>query len=487
MKKILLTLAVALVGYCSYAQNTFPSSGNVGIGTTSPQSPLHIFQSASNSTGLIIQGSTVNIDGAQRYIAMTFDGDYGNATGNYSQIRSYSNLYSTWGSQLAFFTTQTGIANTLLERMRIDYNGNVGIGTASPLFKLDVKTGINEHFLIRSASDWGGSRTGMAIDSRNDAENASVPLLLRASSFEFNQGNVGIGTTSPGYKLDVNGDVGIETSGKLNVGSDLAHSSYIKPIWNDNNNTGLQFHTFAASTDITAMTLSQTTGNVGIGTTSPSTALQLGDFSNGSSNNQLLIPGTYNFEQVRLGQIGNGNSALEFVNHTGVSPSYGIKFLVDIDGGAPGLQLQYAPSTTSYALLSYTTGLYMNLSGNVGIGTINPDTKLAVQGTIHSTEVKVDLHVPVPDYVFKPDYKLTNLSEVKAYVDKNHHLPEIPSAKQIAKDGLNLGEMNTKLLKKVEELTLYLIEKDKQLSAQEVRLKKIESKLNTLTAVHTKK
>ncbi|MDB5002090.1 MAG: hypothetical protein JWQ34_315 [Mucilaginibacter sp.] len=72
--------------------------------------------------------------------------------------------------------------------------------------------------------------------------------------------------------------------------------------------------------------------------------------------------------------------------------------------------------------------------------------------------------------IFNGDYKLPTLVAVKDYVTKNHHLPEIPSAAQMAKDGINLGDMNTKLLKKVEELTLYLIEKDNKDKEKDVRL-----------------
>lgn len=71
----------------------------------------------------------------------------------------------------------------------------------------------------------------------------------------------------------------------------------------------------------------------------------------------------------------------------------------------------------------------------------------------------------LPDYVFKPTYHLPTLTEIKTYIDQNHHLPEVPSAEQVANDGLKLGEMNTLLLKKVEELTLYLIEKDQQVKS----------------------
>lgn len=126
-------------------------------------------------------------------------------------------------------------------------------------------------------------------------------------------------------------------------------------------------------------------------------------------------------------------------------------------------------------------------TGNVGIGTTNPDARLAVNGTIHTKEVKVDLSIPVPDYVFKPAYPLSPLKKVKAYIDKNHHLPEIPSAEQIEKEGLDLGEASAGQLKKIEELTLYLIEKDKQLNqqnqkieAQALRLKNLETTVKRL-------
>jgi hypothetical protein len=104
---------------------------------------------------------------------------------------------------------------------------------------------------------------------------------------------------------------------------------------------------------------------------------------------------------------------------------------------------------------------------------------LTVNGTIHSTEVKVDLNMPAPDYVFDTNYKLTDLGTLKIYLDQNHHLPEIPSADQMAKYGLSLGDMNTKLLKKVEELTLYLIEKDNKDKEKDIQLQSDKAQLQT--------
>jgi len=101
-------------------------------------------------------------------------------------------------------------------------------------------------------------------------------------------------------------------------------------------------------------------------------------------------------------------------------------------------------------------------NGFVGIGSLNPDAILTVNGTIHATEVKVDLTVPA-DYVFKSDYKLMPLNDVEKFVKINSHLPEIPSAEEITKDGLKMGEMQNKLLQKVEELTLYVIEQQKEI------------------------
>lgn len=104
--------------------------------------------------------------------------------------------------------------------------------------------------------------------------------------------------------------------------------------------------------------------------------------------------------------------------------------------------------------------------GNVGIGTgstaLNPLEKLAVNGLIHTKEVKVDL-LNWPDYVFEPSYTLTPLHELEQKIITDKHLPEIPSAKDVEENGVLLGEMNKKLLQKVEELTLYMIQLNKEI------------------------
>lgn len=114
------------------------------------------------------------------------------------------------------------------------------------------------------------------------------------------------------------------------------------------------------------------------------------------------------------------------------------------------------------------------ITGSVGIGIANTNgAKLAVNGNIHAQQVTIDMK-DWADYVFKEDHRLMELSEVEKFVLKNRHLPEIPSESQILTQGLDIGEMNKLLLKKVEELTLYLIEQNKKISVLE---KKLDNKL----------
>lgn len=113
-------------------------------------------------------------------------------------------------------------------------------------------------------------------------------------------------------------------------------------------------------------------------------------------------------------------------------------------------------------------------NGNVGIGTTTPSNKLEVNGTIRSKEVKVEAS-PWPDYVFKDSYKLPSLKEVKSYINKNKHLPDVPSAKEVESDGVKLGEMNAILLKKIEELTLYQIQLMEELESVKEELKELKS------------
>ena len=139
-------------------------------------------------------------------------------------------------------------------------------------------------------------------------------------------------------------------------------------------------------------------------------------------------------------------------------------------------------------LVSFSCGAQNSLSsitqknGMIGIGTSNPDQKLTVKGKIHTQEVLVDLNGAVaPDYVFEKyyqgqsalnsDYQMLDLKSLEAFLKQNHHLPEIPSAQKLKEDGLELKKMNLLLLQKIEELTLYTIEQQKQLDALQDQIK----------------
>lgn len=124
-------------------------------------------------------------------------------------------------------------------------------------------------------------------------------------------------------------------------------------------------------------------------------------------------------------------------------------------------------------------------NGKIGIGTKTPDELLTVKGKIHTQEVLVDLNGAVaPDYVFKnfftgasdatPEYSFPTLKEVASFVEEHHHLPGVPSASEMEKEGLLLKEMNLLLLQKVEELTLYTIEQQKEIEALKEKMAKLE-------------
>ncbi len=128
---------------------------------------------------------------------------------------------------------------------------------------------------------------------------------------------------------------------------------------------------------------------------------------------------------------------------------------------------------------------FLGYDGKLGIGTAAPDSKLTVKGKIHAEEVKVDLSVPGPDYVFKEDYDLRTLEETQQYIKEYGHLPNIPSAMEMERDGLKLGLMNMKLLEKIEELMLYTIHQEAKLVQQKKINQNLEARLLKLEQLIT--
>ncbi|SHF78204.1 hypothetical protein [Dysgonomonas macrotermitis] len=137
------------------------------------------------------------------------------------------------------------------------------------------------------------------------------------------------------------------------------------------------------------------------------------------------------------------------------------------------------PTTLDNHIRVAGTGDHYITNGNVGIGTSTPKEKLDVAGTIRAKEVKVEINAGA-DYVFDKDYDLKPLSAIEEFVSENKHLPEIPSEKEMQEDGLSVNEFQIKLLKKIEELTLYIIEQDKAMKTQNKNIERLQQELDKL-------
>ena len=211
----------------------------------------------------------------------------------------------------------------------------------------------------------------------------------------------------------------------------------------------------------------------------------------GSGNNSNLI-----FRTSSVGSAGEKmqlthNGKLQIGSNFNESLGYHLQLASsDSDNGVLGLTITgNNTSITSYAGSGNSSDLIFRTSlngqaderfrvtsdGNVGIGTTSPQNKLSVEGTI-SKEVKVSL-TDAADWVFEDDYELRSLEEVESFVKTNKHLPDIPSADEFRENDLSLGEMNNKLLQKIEELTLYLIDQNKRLDTQQKEIQELRTKI----------
>ena len=254
-----------------------------------------------------------------------------------------------------------------------------------------------------------------------------------------NGGNVGIGTTSPQTNLDVQGN-----------GSDS--QDLLRITRGGGNQSRVQIgHCYIQRYDGTgapnALYINTNGGNVGIGPNCfPDKTLVVSNTLSGSASTVSVLT--------------------RFVNN-----GYGNTVMLDMTDAhsSDGVITFTANSNPTNALLGFGVDAVQKMvvdgNGNVGIGTTNPGYKLDVAGPIHCSEIITNSY-DWADYVFKPAYKLASLSEVEGVIKREGHLPGMPSASDVAAHGLSVGEMQVKLLQKVEELTLHQIDEDKRLNEQ---------------------
>ena len=290
-------------------------------------------------------------------------------------------------------------------------------------------------------------------------------LLFNDFSFAQNSfpssGNVGIGTTNPLATLGIkgnsvwgtvkilptadNGETGIGFSSRATEG-DYSRMWFMGiGGWNN----GQNFTIGSAVHGSPSMTFLET-GNVGIGTNNPAYKLDV-------QGGDVVVY--------------NAGKPSRVVAGSGITNKTLIQLSTSADENGYGILQSVAASNVAWG----NTVINPN-GGNVGIGTTAPDARLSVNGTVHAKEIKVDLNVPGADYVFEKSYPLLSLAAVNKYISAHHRLPDVPSAKSMEKNGIDVSVMNMKLLQKVEELTLYLIEVKKENAQLNKRLKKLENK-----------
>lgn len=440
------------------------ANGNVGIGTTSPSAKLEVLSGTSNNE-IARFGGTLSARGLK---LSSF------AVGGTNEVGFNFNAPGAGGAAAISFSTLS------TERMRINYNGNVGIGTSTPNNRLEINHGIVGNSGLRftqltsSSAASAGNGKFLSVNSTGDVILTDAGSLISTWGMHGNSGTNPttdfIGTTDEkDFVIKTNNvqRIRVSSSGNISFVNPLETSagiySWFKRI--ETTNDPGSWMTFMQGTETESVfgndgdlpikignntgyhkLVILNNGNIGVGTSNPSSKLCVHASADGSLISGITTYASY----AKIFEVSQ-------------EASDGFLYLRSALGKT-NIKLSGSASTPSYFL------------SNVAIGTINPGNyKLAVEGIIGAREIKVTLDT-WSDFVFNTDYKLRSLNEVEHFIKTNKHLPEIPSEKEVKEQGISLGEMNAKLLQKIEELTLYMIELKKGNDDLRKRIELVENK-----------
>jgi len=265
---------------------------------------------------------------------------------------------------------------------------------------------------VRYNWDWTSSNSGTfsILNSLPSATNVFPP-----------SGNTGIGTISPNRPIHVVGDA--RATGNIRSGDTVAIDTGRRLLVADGT-AGTPAFRFSAENGV-------------------------GMYRAGSNDLRLVTA---------------GGNRLRFTNS--YVRSYVRHRFADGTAGSPGLNFASNTNTGIWRpagrIIGFSTNgterIRINENGYLGIGTKSPTDELSINGDFQTREIIITQQSSDwPDYVFDPDYMLKGLLELEAFIAENRHLPEIPAAREINEQGQNLGEIQRLLLKKIEELTLYMI------------------------------
>ncbi len=376
-------------------------------------------------------------------------------------VIAHSPAYQNWGLQYQDSIDQFNFLGAGSPVLSVKLGSNtVGIGTSNPKVALSfpAATGKKISLYPGGSGDVGMGVYGNEFRLHTDYSGADITFGYDNFTNGFTErmrvkgdGKVGIGTNAPGFLLDVNGRLRLRNEGN---GTNLTAG-----IWyNKMDNSGVanfvgnyndSLFGIYGSTSGWRFFFDHKNGNLGIGTGTPKVALS---FPAATGKKISLYPGG-------SGDVGMGVYGNEFRLHS-----------------------DYSGADITFGYDNYTNGFTERMrvkgDGRVCIGTTSPANGylLSVNGKVIATEVRVDAKANWPDYVFSADHKLLPLEELETSINTNKHLPGIPSATEVKNGGIMLGDMQTKTMEKVEELTLYLIQLNKENKELKARLEKLENK-----------